>query len=113
MSPEDLIEEMPDAHLLCRDIGHRWKPTHVTRDGSLYKRRMQCTRCKTYRVDRVLPTGDVAARSYQYADGYQLPPKAERTFDEAPQRTDYRRVAVHSLWVKYGKHSVNNGDSNQ
>jgi hypothetical protein len=64
---------MARARLLCRDLRHPWAlgPTYlVQRD--LVERNLKCPRCGTERVEVVVRhSGEVVARSYHYADGYQ------------------------------------------
>lgn len=95
------IETMPDTHLLCRDLGHRWKPSMVARTNGHYTRKMICTRCHTKRKDTIYPSGEVRGRSYEYADGYLV--QRNEPDEDLPSRVDYRRVAVHQLWQRYGQ----------
>jgi hypothetical protein len=70
------VEQMDPNHQACRDTGHTWHVAmyfHSKSFGDTLGRRLVCTQChtqKTTYVNRI--TGEVLARNYNYAPGYQL-----------------------------------------
>lgn len=103
---DDLIEDMRDDYLLCRDMGHPWRIVDVKREGGYFVRSLQCGRCTTRRNDSITNGGFVAERRYEYAQQYLLPSAANRADpDRYVSRVDYRREAIRRLWSAHG-----NGD---
>ncbi len=71
----DWAGELPDSYLLCRDIGHLWRPFKARwdDDNNSYVRILRCGRCKTEREQGISAAGVVLWSQYDYADGYQAP----------------------------------------
>lgn len=71
-SPEltDFIEALPDRFLLCRELGHTWKPWTASFDGTAYDRTLRCPRCKTERHQVLSRYGSVVSNRYSYPDQY-------------------------------------------
>lgn len=66
---------LPAPFLLCRDIGHSWRPytaEYVAADRQ-YRRTLRCARCKADRVQRLSTSGHVESTHYEYPDDYLLP----------------------------------------
>lgn len=66
-------EALSDQHLLCRDIGHTWRPARAWIEDGTYGRMMRCLRCKTERHQTLTHAGHVLANRYDYPDGYLAP----------------------------------------
>lgn len=69
-------EELPDAYLSCRDLGHTWRPFTASWDSQerAYRRVLQCSRCTTERTQWVSSSGHIAhGNSYNYPEGYTAP----------------------------------------
>jgi hypothetical protein len=67
--------DLPATFLLCRDIGHSWRPftaEYVAADRQ-YRRTLRCSRCKADRVQRLSTSGHVESTHYEYPDDYLLP----------------------------------------
>jgi hypothetical protein len=71
--------DLPDEFLLCRDIGHTWRPSaaRITSE-STYERTMRCGRCKAERRQELSATGAILSGHYYYETGYLAPPNAGR-----------------------------------
>lgn len=91
------IAELPDVFLECRTIGHAWKivymgPTAASSDDDLIGRArahrfnpdgariLQCSRCKTERIDLCLVgygrkeyVYRLVGRQYRYPNNYKVP----------------------------------------
>jgi hypothetical protein len=68
-------QTLPDAYLLCRDIGHEWEPYRAWLDHEVsgYRRILRCRRCKCDRSQILTMSGHTTSASYDYPDGYQAP----------------------------------------
>lgn len=65
---------LPDDFLLCRDLGHTWRPSAARiGDDSTYQRTMRCGRCKTERHQTLSASGAILSGGYTYEDGYLAP----------------------------------------
>lgn len=86
MTDERSLEEwthgLPNSYLLCRDMGHLWRPftARIAEGGGGYERTMRCTRCRTTRSQVLSMSGHVLSGGYTYQDGY-LAPKNTGRFD--------------------------------
>lgn len=69
---QDFAEELSDAHLHCRELGHLWRPHSAGRykDGG-FERVLRCNRCRTRRQQTLTGAGMVQTNKYIYPDGYQ------------------------------------------
>lgn len=65
---------LPDTFILCRDIGHLWRPwrASITAENS-YLRVLRCGRCRTERSQELSMSGHTLSASYTYPEGYQAP----------------------------------------
>lgn len=65
--------KLPENFLLCREIGHNWKPwaAQWVPEDQCYERVLRCTRCKTRRNQTLSSQGAVIASNYEYPDGYE------------------------------------------
>jgi hypothetical protein len=68
-------QTLPDEYLLCRDIGHLWRPltARFNPEENTYLRTMRCGRCRTERHQTLSLAGMVLAGHYDYADDYLAP----------------------------------------
>lgn len=82
-------ESLSDSLILCRDLGHTWRPARAWIDNSSYGRVMRCARCKTERHQELTMAGHVVANRYDYPDGY-LAPKGTGSF--TPDDRDHLRL---------------------
>lgn len=65
---------LPDDFLLCRDLGHTWRPYTARITGSnTYERTMRCGRCKTLRHQSLSISGAILGGGYKYEEGYLAP----------------------------------------
>lgn len=67
------IEGLSDQHLLCRDIGHSWRPYDVImqrRPRRCIKRILRCRDCGAKRTQVLDHDYLIESSSYQYPDGY-------------------------------------------
>lgn len=74
-SPKDVkkvVGNMEEAFLRCRDMGHNWRQSRVTRVPGGFERTLYCSSCKTNRNQLLSRRGVVTHSSYDYADGYQI-----------------------------------------
>jgi hypothetical protein len=60
------------SYLLCRDLGHNWRPfgAQYNPDG-YYERVLRCTRCRTERWETLSVSGAKVGGQYKYPEGYQ------------------------------------------
>ena len=72
-------DQLPDQLILCRDLGHTWRPARAWIETNAYGRVMRCARCKTERHQVLTMAGHVMSNRYDYPDGY-LAPKGTGTF---------------------------------
>lgn len=56
--------------LLCRELGHNWRPWNAYAIDGGYERALRCTRCKTERWETLTSTGAKMSSRYVYPDGY-------------------------------------------
>lgn len=85
----DWTDALPDTMLLCRDIGHTWRPARAWIEDGEYGRVMRCARCRTERHQALTMAGHVTSNRYDYADGY-LAPKGTGSF--TPDDRDHLRL---------------------
>jgi hypothetical protein len=91
--PERMIGGFEDRWLICRDIGHSWKPgaLHKTAEHIYFRRELACRNCKTVRTDVYSLWGSrVGSPTYRYPDGYQL----SGLRDWGVSRDDFRREVM-------------------
>lgn len=66
--------DLPASFLLCRDIGHRWRPQRAKITGEhTYLQGLVCSRCRTERTRELSMSGHVLSSSYTHPDGYLAP----------------------------------------
>lgn len=73
LSIEAWTDSLDDTFLLCRDVGHTWRPFRAAIEDSYYWRVMRCGRCKTERVQYLTMSGHIASGHYVYPEGYLAP----------------------------------------
>lgn len=93
-------ESLSDSLILCRDIGHQWRPARAWIEDHSYGRVMRCYRCKTERHQVLTLSGHVVANRYDYTDGY-LTPKGSGSFTP-DDRDNLRLESVLRLISKEG-----------
>jgi hypothetical protein len=66
---------LPEEFLLCRDLGHTWRPASArwVPDLNAYERSMRCGRCRAERTQTLSPGGLILSGSYHYETGYTAP----------------------------------------
>lgn len=75
------VTDLPLEFLRCRAFGHRWEefvPVGKRKPEFGFRFSLLCTTCGAERHDVVDTNGYVAAREYQYPDGYQLDTPTDR-----------------------------------
>jgi hypothetical protein len=93
-------DELPDTLILCRDLGHTWRPARAWLEDGGYGRVMRCARCRTERHQYLTMGGHVMSNRYDYADGY-LAPKGTGSF--TPDDRDHLRLeSIMRLITKEG-----------
>ena len=72
---EGWSRNLPEDYLLCRDLGHLWRPSraHFVPADNVIERTMRCGRCKTERTQELSPTGHILSGRYDYAEDYLAP----------------------------------------
>lgn len=72
---DEWARTLPDSYLLCRDMGHIWRPytARIVEGGRGYERTMRCSRCRTERQQMLSASGVVLSGHYSYQDGYKAP----------------------------------------
>lgn len=95
----DWAGELSDAHLLCRDIGHRWQAARAFQnEGGTFERVLRCSRCHTERTQTITRDGYTGGNSYTYPAGY-LAPKGIGSYD-VDARADLRMASILRLIEK-------------
>jgi len=63
-------------HLQCRDFGHSWRPWSArwVESEKSYEQALRCQRCTSIRYRYLSARGSIIRSSYDYADGYVMPP---------------------------------------
>ena len=66
---------LTDAALLCRDVGHYWRPFTASWEPASrsYYRVLRCGRCKTERHQLLDSRGHPVSGHYVYPEGYLAP----------------------------------------
>lgn len=66
---------LDEAHLLCRDLGHQWRPFKASFNLTerVFERTLRCGRCRTERSQALTQVGAVLKNNYDYPDGYLVP----------------------------------------
>lgn len=103
------LRSMADDFLECRDLRHTWAIVGYYREGGYTCRRLQCRRCGIIGTDTWSSAGyRVAARRYQYPDGYQV--RGSGGIDNTDVRREVlRRVTVHRSEGSMAKELLGNG----
>lgn len=78
------LGDLPSEFLLCRDLGHTWRPYRAWWDQTerAYQRVLRCGRCKSERVQTLSAQGHPLQGYYNYSDGYQAPKGTGRLVGE-------------------------------
>lgn len=58
------------AYLLCRELGHNWRPWTAYPANGGYERALRCDRCSTERWETLTSTGAKVKGHYSYPEGY-------------------------------------------
>lgn len=75
----DFAGRLPERFLLCREIGHNWRPaTADVSDDGHYVRVLRCTRCSALRHQHIDRRGVIVSTRYELPEGYQREPGAGR-----------------------------------
>jgi len=90
-------EELPDTYILCRDLGHNWRPFHAWWDANdrAFVRILRCRNCRGQREQVLDHLGRAVKNAYEYADGYQRPAGAGRM--DADGRGALRLISMQRL----------------
>lgn len=89
-------EQLAEKQLLCRDLGHNWKPSRVYRSKSSgFIQVLRCTQCKALRRREIDRYGQVLGASYTYPDGYLAPHGVFATTSEG--RSQLRLISAHRM----------------
>lgn len=73
LTPDEFVETLDDRMLQCRELGHTWriKTTWHRERGLLgFRRILQCSSCKSRRIDIVGASGTRIGTKYEHAEGY-------------------------------------------
>lgn len=71
----------PDQ-MMCRDVQHSWGPHNAWRDGRGFVRVLRCSRCGTFKTQRLDREGYVLTTTMKYPTGYLRPEGGRLTGDE-------------------------------
>lgn len=68
-------ESLSDDFLICRDLGHVWRPHTAAWNAKLrvYDRTLRCGRCHALRHQTLSQTGHSLSVHYSYPTGYLAP----------------------------------------
>ena len=71
---KDVVKQLREAYLHCRDYGHDWRPFQVHEMGKVLERVLRCSRCLTECWQQVARKGGrlVGGRRYFYPDDYLI-----------------------------------------
>jgi hypothetical protein len=70
---EEWAHDLPVKFLLCRELGHNWRPNTAVQVERTFERSLRCPRCKTERWQILSLRGEVLAQSYRYPENYLAP----------------------------------------
>jgi hypothetical protein len=77
------VQNMPDAHIECRDFGHSWKPQTATwLDDGTIERVLACSRCTTRRYQALDRKGYILSSHYAYPEHYLIEGVGRLTADD-------------------------------
>lgn len=70
---EEFAAGLKDRFLLCRDIGHNWKPwvARFDEEHNSFERAHRCVNCRSERWQSVGLRGSILGTQYKYPEGYQ------------------------------------------
>lgn len=90
-------QHLPEAFLLCRDLGHQWGPYRGWHDRRQreYVQVLMCGRCRAERIRHLDYSGRRVSQSYAYPDDYLAP--AGSGVLTADGRADLRLVSLMRL----------------
>ena len=76
--------DLPAKWLQCRELGHNWGPhkASLNEEGG-FDRILACRRCTAKRHQILDSYGRIVSNSYEYPDGYQMPPGQGRISGDA------------------------------
>lgn len=68
---EEFAAGLKVTYLYCRELGHNWKPKNALpyEDGG-WVRTLNCTRCRTKRLQDLSSTGEILRTKYEHPEGY-------------------------------------------
>lgn len=66
----EFAKDLSMAYLLCRELGHNWRPWTAKAIHGGYERALRCTRCKTERWETLSSTGTKIKGHYVYPENY-------------------------------------------
>jgi hypothetical protein len=94
---ESWAQQLDDNKLLCRDLGHSWRPTTAQYDSKqrIFTQAFRCARCETLRQRTLSQHGDILAAAYRYSTGY-VAPKGSGSLS-ASARSSLRLISVGRL----------------
>lgn len=68
---EKFVADLPIEFLECRQFGHAWTASTVTKTGGRFEVTIRCLRCASYAVERLRSDGvRNGKRNIQYVEGY-------------------------------------------
>jgi hypothetical protein len=66
------LEQYDATFLLCRDVRHAWVIVGYFEDAVWIRRKLECARCGTVRMDKWTPWGVRLGNQYTHPEGYRL-----------------------------------------
>lgn len=71
---KDFAEGLKEAYLLCRELGHNWRPLSASANGTGggYHRVLRCPRCRTRREEELDSHGMKDGVKYVHPEGYLM-----------------------------------------
>lgn len=85
------LSDYDETYLLCRDLRHAWVVEGFFRDQDGVRRRLNCLRCHTQRIDLWSPSGIRIKNRYKHPDGYRI---SGGVASDVVRREELRRVEV-------------------
>lgn len=104
-------EQLVPQQLLCRDLGHNWKPSRVfPAKNSGFVQVLRCTQCRALRRRVIGRDGQILGAAYTYPDGYLAPTGVFAT--SADGRSQLRLVSLQRM-LNDGLNEIDSEDQGQ
>jgi hypothetical protein len=68
-----VMRDYPNEFVDCRDMGHVWSVSTLTKNGTVLDRTLVCERCSMERSEVISQYGTILTRHYYRPENYTLP----------------------------------------